>query len=131
MKAKSELDDDFRQALVATNGIRIGTCGLRIRLRRWVHMLVTPIRFPDQGGISWRIFFFAACLMGGYGALLWEGRSPKVTTVLHAGGHAGLDLRTVADNDCPAWKITNFWAWPSGHGRGKDVLTAVLTAADA
>jgi len=94
-------------------------------------MLVTPIRVPDQGGIGWRAFLFASCLLGGYGALLWEERSPEVTAVTLVDGHAGLDLRMTTADDRPAWKITSFWAWPTGRGRGLDVITAVLAAADA
>jgi hypothetical protein len=125
------LDDRFLQQRAATNGIRLGPCGRRVRLRRWVNMLVTPIRVPEQGGIGWRVFFFVSCLLGGYGALLWEERSPKVTAVLHADRHAGLDLRIATASDGRAWTITSFWAWPTGRGRGLDVITAVLAAADA
>jgi hypothetical protein len=128
---KFELSDEFLEALAAVNGIHVGRCGRRVGLRRWLHMLATPIRFPQQGGISWRLFLFVSCLMGGYGALLWEELSPNVTAVLHTDRHAGLDLRMVSDGDESSWKITSFWAWPTGRGHGRDVLAAVLTAADA
>ncbi len=133
MNAKYRVDpgDGFLQELAATDGLCLGSCGLRVRLRRWVNMLVTPIRFPEQGGVGWRVFLFVSCLLGGYGALLWEERSSKVAAVLHADRHAGLDLRIVTAGDEPAWKITSFWAWPTGRGRGLDVITAVLAAADA
>jgi hypothetical protein len=124
------LGDRFLQQLAAMNGIRLGPCGRRVRLRRWVNMLVTPIRVPEQGAIGWRAFLFGSCLLGGYGALLWEERSPKVIAVLHADRHAGLDLHIATAGDGPAWKITSFWAWPTGRGRGRDVITAVVAAAD-
>lgn len=125
------LDDRFLLQLAATNGVSLGPCGRRVRLRRWVNMIVTPIRVREHGGIGWRAFLFVSCLLGGYGALLWEERSPKVTAVLHADRHAGLDLRIAPADDGPAWVITSFWAWPTGRGRGIDVITAVLAAADA
>lgn len=113
------------------NGIHLGPCGRRVRMRRWLNMTVTPIRFPEQGGIGWRAPLFLGCLMFGYLALRLEELSPKITAVLHADLCAGLDLRVMAVEDEPTWKITNFWAWPIGHGRGSDVLAAVLAAADA
>lgn len=125
------LGDQFLQELAATRGIRVGPCGRRVRLRRWANMLVTPIRFPEQGRVGWRVFLFASCLLGGYGALLWEERSRKVTAVLDADRRAGLDLRKAAADDEPIWKITSFWAWPTGRGRGLDVIVAVVAAADA
>lgn len=130
-KAKPEPGDELLRALAATEGIHVGAGGSRVRLRRWRHMVATPIRFPEQGSLGWRVFFFVACLIGGYPTLLREGCSSKVITVLHPGRCAGLDLRLVAGGRGPAWKIANFWAWPTGHGRGRDVIAAVLTMADA
>jgi len=37
-------------------------------------MLVTPVRVPERGGVGWRALLFVSCLLGGYGALLWEER---------------------------------------------------------
>lgn len=125
------LGERLLQQLAATNEVRLGPYGGRVRLRRWVNMLAIPIRVPEQGGIGWRAFLFASCFLGGYGALLWEERSPKVIAVTLVDGHAGLDLRIAMVGDGPAWMITSFWAWPTGHGRGLDVITAVLAAADA
>lgn len=130
-KSRVAFGDQFMQQLKSTPGICLGPCGRRVRLRRWVHMLTTPIRFPEQGGIGWRTLLLVSGVLGGYGALAWEERSPKVVAVLHAERCAGLDLRLVAAHDEPAWKITSFWAWPTGQGRGLDVLTGVLAAADA
>ncbi|WP_370337500.1 hypothetical protein [Catenulispora sp. MAP5-51] len=129
--SRAILDDGFLQQLADTNGVCLGPCGRRVRLRRWANMVITPIRVREQGGIGWRAFLFVSCLLGGYGALLWEEHSPKVTAILHTSRHAGLDLRIAPADDGPAWVITSFWAWPTGHGRGLDVITAVLAAADA
>lgn len=111
--------------------IRVGRCGRSIRLRRWVNMVLAPVRFPEQGAIGWRLLLFVSSMVGGYGALLWEERSSKVTAVFHADRRAGLDLRIVTPGDEPIWKITSFWAWPMGRRRGLDVITAVVAAADA
>lgn len=94
-------------------------------------MLVTPVRVPEQGRVGWRAFLFVSCLLGECGALLGEERSPKITAVIHADEHAGLDLRRATAGDGHAWTITSFWAWPTGRGRGLDVLAAILDAADA
>lgn len=131
MKAKPEPGVDFRRALAAMDGIHIGAGGSRVRMRRWRHMMATPLRFAEQGGLGWRAFFVVASLIGGYPALLRQGCSSKVITVLHPSRGAGLDLRYVAIGRGPAWKITDFWASPTGHGRGRDVITAVVAAADA
>ncbi|MEY9855104.1 GNAT superfamily N-acetyltransferase [Catenulispora sp. GAS73] len=95
-----------------------------------MNMLITPIHFRGQGGIGWRTFLFVSCLLGGYGALVWEERSSKITAVLDTDRRAGLDLRRVTAGDESTWKITSFWAWPTGRGRGLGVIAAVLAAAD-
>lgn len=129
--SRAILGDRFLQQLAAMDGVFLGPCGRRVRLRRWVNMFVTPIRVRAQGGIGWRALLFVSCLLGGYGALMWEECSSKVTAVLHVDRHAGLDLRIAPADEGPAWVITSFWAWPTGRGRGLDVITGVLAAADA
>lgn len=129
--ARPSPSDPFLQELALRSGVFVGRGGRRARLRRWLNILATPIRFPDRDQIGWQVFLFVACLLGGYGALVCEERSPKVTAVLHPSRRAGLDLHAVKPSAEPCWKIVGFWAWPIGQSHGKDVITEVLAAADA
>ena len=124
------LDSEFLVVLAGVDGLRIGSCGQRILLRRWASAVTTPVRFVRSRSAAQNLLQVVLWVPLGYPALLLERFFVKYVAVTAADGRAGLLLHHERDKLGWCWQISSFWAWPTGQGHGRPVIAAVLSAAD-
>lgn len=130
-KRVRDSDSEFLAALADLDGIRIGPCAQRILLRRWANTVIAPIHFARHRSAAHGLIQVVLWAPLGYLALLLERRMTKYIAVTATDGHAGLLLHRERDKHGWCWQISSFWAWPTGHGSGHPVISAVVSAADS
>jgi hypothetical protein len=126
-----EPPDAFLRVLSAREGLGVGRWGRRFWGRRWLNLVTTPMRFRAAGGWVWRVQMATGMVLtGGMSQLLVDVVS-KGIAVGRLDGRAGLDVLPTVGDDRPCWTIVRFWAWPTGHGFGRELIGDVVAAADA
>jgi hypothetical protein len=104
--------------------------GNRHRLRRWMNVTGTPLRFTEEGSLFRRVVIGFGFATFGLPVQWLVDRSTKGTAIVAYDGRSGLDLRQTGHADEPVWMIARFWAWPIGNGHSRTVSTALVEAAD-
>ena len=124
------VESEFPQLLASDPWVCCaGGRGRRLHVKRWLNLVTSPMRHRTgfRIGRAYRAVVFAIV---GLPVQWLVDRFARGIAVENRDGRAGLHITATRHCGRPAWLISDYWAWPLGHGHGRVVLNAVLDVAD-